>query len=201
MSRARRERLVTFRPGTVLFRPSDECRGFLAVRKGRIKVSLTGLSGREIVLYRVQPGDICLQTFGCLAEARRYSAEGVAESEVVAELIPSSEFERRMTTDAAFRAEVFSAIARRFLEFEHVVEALAFAPLPPRVARGLLRLAGDGSEVAATHAAIAAEIGSAREAVSRQIAALTRAGLVKSGRGRLTLLDRPALERLAAVAQ
>jgi CRP/FNR family transcriptional regulator len=183
--------------GTVLFRPSDECAGFLALTRGAIKVSLTSASGREIVLYRVTPGDVCLQTFGCLVEGRRYSAAGVAETALEAELIPPPEFERRMTSDPAFRAQVFASIARRFADFEHMVEALAFTALAPRVARALLRLAGGRAEAVATHEQIAVEIGSAREAVSRQLAAFGRDGLVRAGRGRIALLDRAALQRLA----
>lgn len=186
--------------GTVLFRPSDECAGFLALRRGAIKVSLTSASGREIVLYRVTPGDVCLQTFGCLVEGRRYSAEGVAETALEAELIPPPEFERRMTADPAFRAQVFASIARRFADFEHMVEALAFTALASRVAEALLRLSDGRAEAVATHEQIAVEIGSAREAVSRQLAAFGRDGLVRAGRGRIALLDRAALQRLAAGA-
>lgn len=198
--RLRRGQMISLRAGTVLFRPSDECRGFLALRCGTIKVSMSSPMGREIVLYRVQPGDVCLQTFGCLVSGRRYGAEGRAETDVTAELIPPLEFERRMAADADFRGEVLGSISRRFTDFEHMVEALAFAPLPARVARALLRLAGECGVVDATHERIAIEIGSAREVVSRQLSTMAREGLVRSGRGRVMLLDRPALERLAAAA-
>lgn len=191
-------RVFTVPAGTVLFRPSDECPGFLALRRGAIKVSLTSAGGREILLYRVSPGDVCLQTFGCLVEGRRYSAEGVAETDLEAELIPPPDFERRMTGDPEFRGQVFASIARRFADFERMVEALAFTALASRIAATLLRLAGDGAEATATHEQIAIEIGSAREAVSRQLAVFAREGLVRVARGRIALLDRPALERLAA---
>lgn len=187
--------------GTVLFRAGEPCAGFLAVRRGTIKVSLAGAVGREIVLYRVAPGEVCLQTFECLVEGGRYSAEGVAETDLEAELIPASEFQRRLAEDPEFRARLLGSIARRFHEFERMVESLAFTALAPRVARVLLRLAGEGHEVVATHERIAIEIGSAREAVSRQLAAFARAGWIRPGRGRLTLLDRPALAGLAAEAQ
>ena len=74
--------------GDVLFRPGDPCRGFIALRTGAIRVGLTSASGREILLYRVRPGDICLQTFACLVQDRSYAAEGVAESELDALLLP-----------------------------------------------------------------------------------------------------------------
>lgn len=194
-------RAMSISAGTVLFRAGEECAGFLVLRRGAIKVSLTGAVGREIVLYRVAPGDICLQTFGCLVEGRRYSAEGVAETDLEVELIPPPEFQRLMAADPEFRSRLLASIARRFFDFEHMVESLAFTALAPRVARELLRLAGDGHEVVSTHERIATEIGSAREAVSRQLAALAREGWIRPGRGRLTLLDRPSLARLASAAQ
>lgn len=183
--------------GAVLFRAGDECRGFVVVKAGCIRVSLASASGREIVLYRVRPGEICLQTFGCLVEGRRYQAEGVVEAEISGELIPPAEFNRRIVADDAFRQQVLLAVARRFADFEHVVETLAFAGLEQRVALAVLQLAGDGSEVHATHEQIAIEIGSAREAVSRQLSALSRNGFLIVHRGLIEILDRDGLSRLA----
>lgn len=183
--------------GSILFRAGDECRGFIRLKAGCIRVSLTSASGREIVLYRVRPGEVCLQTFSCLVEGRRYQAEGAAETAISGEIVPATEFSRRMRDDDGFRQEVLTAVAKRFSDFEHVVEMLAFAGLEQRVAEAILRLAGAGRDVRATHEQIAAEIGSAREAVSRQIAQLVREGLVASHRGELEILDRHAIERLA----
>lgn len=190
-------RVLSVPPGSVLFRPSDECPGFVAVKQGTIKVTLTAASGREIVLYRVAPGDVCLQTFACLAQGRRYSAHGVAETAVEAELIPRAAFERRFVEDAGFRATILGAIARRFADYEQVVETLAFIGLEARVAAALLRLADAQGVVRATHEAIATEIGSAREAVSRQLGAFAREGLVRLARGRIELGQRGALLRRA----
>jgi len=184
----------------VLFRPNDPCPGFVVVERGAIKVSLTGASGREIVLYRVAPGDVCLQTFSYLVEGRPYTAQGVAEEGLTATLIPPRDFEARFLGDAAFRRSVLGAIARRFADFEHVVETLAFTALESRVAAAVLRLAGTAPEIRATHEAIATEIGSAREVVSRQLGVLAKQGLVGLSRGRIQLLDRAGLESVARQA-
>jgi CRP/FNR family transcriptional regulator len=184
--------------GTVLFRPDDACSGFVVLREGSIRVSLTSASGREIVLYRVRPGEICLQTFTCLAEGRTYSAEGIAETELKGEVIPPGEYDRRMANDPDFRRTVFTAVAHRFADFEHLVESLASASIEARLAEALLALAGPGGEVNMTHDALASEIGSAREVVSRQLSRFERSGLVALARGKVTLVARSALERKAA---
>jgi len=182
--------------GDVLFRPDEPCRGFIALRSGSIRVGLTGASGREVVLYRVRPGEVCLQTFSCLVEGWLYAAEGVVETNVEAVLIPPVAFERMMAEDAGFRSAVLGSVAARFGDFQQVVQTLAFTGLEARVAAVLLRLADDAGAVRATHEALAAEIGSAREAVSRQLGLMARDGLVALSRGRIDILRTSALKRL-----
>lgn len=186
--------------GDVLFRPDDPCPGFITLRRGAIRVVLSSPAGREIVLYRVRPGEICLQTFSCLLEHKHYAAEGVAEEEVEALLVPPRLFDRLMAENEAFRAAVLGSVATRFSDFEQVVETLAFTGLDARVAGVLLRLADAAGTVTATHEALAAEIGSAREAVSRQLGLFARQGLVGLARGRVDIKRRGALSRLAGEA-
>ena len=187
--------------GTVLFRPDAECTGFVVVHRGSVKVSLTAENGREIVLYRVRPGGICLQTFGCLVNGSRYSAEGVAETDLELEVIPVGEFRRRVAEDAPFREQLFSAVAARFADLERLVEDVALSSVAERLARALLRLAGDGPGIDATHEALATEIGSARAVVSRQLGAFQRDGLIEITRGHITLRNRADLQALAHLAE
>lgn len=184
--------------GTVLFRPGDACRGFVVLHDGCIRVTLTAANGREVVLYRVTPGDVCLQTFGCLVEDRKYSALGVAETALVADIISPAEFHRAIGRDEAFRRRVFGAVARRFADFEQLVEDVALTGFEARLARALLRLAGAQDTVHATHEQLAVETGSGRAVVSRQLAGFAAAGHVKLERGCVTLQDRAALSRIAA---
>lgn len=185
---------------TVLFRPDAECTGFVVVHGGSVKVSLTAENGREIVLYRVRPGGICLQTFGCLVNGSRYSAEGVAETDLELEVITVGEFRRRVAEDAPFREQLFSAVAARFADLERLVEDVALSSVAERLARALLRLAGDGPVIDATHEALATEIGSARAVVSRQLGAFQRDGLIEITRGHITLRNRADLQALAHLA-
>lgn len=187
--------------GTVLFRPDAECTGFVVVHGGSVKVSLTAENGREIVLYRVRPGGICLQTFGCLVNGSRYSAEGVAETDLELEVIPVGEFRRRVAEDTAFREQLFSAVAARFADLERLVEDVALSSVAERLARALLRLAGDGAMIDATYESLATEIGSARAVVSRQLGAFQRDGLIEITRGHITLRNRADLQVLAHLAE
>jgi CRP/FNR family transcriptional regulator len=185
------------RAGDVLFQPGSACPGFLVLEKGTIRVTLTAANGREVVLYRVTAGTVCLQTFTCLVEDQHYSAEGVVEADVEGEMIPANDFRRRLAEDDAFRVLVFDGVAQRFTEYQRLVEEVALTGFDARLARVLMRLEADGF-VAATHSALAAETASGRAFVSRRLAEFARSGVVVQEKGGVRITDRAALERIAA---
>ncbi len=193
-----RPRQLAAPKGTVLFSPGQPCPGFVTLRKGTIRVTLTAANGREVVLYRVRPGDVCLQTFSCLINHQTYGAEGVAETDLDGEILPAEAFRDRLASNADFRDTVFSAVARRFSDFEQLVEEVALTGFDTRLARALLRLADGAGRVSATHERLAAETASGRAFVSRRLNEFAALGLVELGRGAIALLDVPRLERIAA---
>jgi len=178
--------------GTVLFRQGDPCAGYLRVLSGQIKVHLVGVSGRDVVLYRVKPHDVCLQTFACLTNGQAYAAEGVVEADLEAELVPTSQFQSALE-DVSFRSEVLLGVARRFGEMEQLVERMVFDTLEQRLALALLDRADKAGIVPLTHEALASECGSAREAVSRKLTLFAHDGLIDLGRGFIVVKDAAAL--------
>lgn len=197
-----RAALAALRPielprGHVIFRPGDPAQGFALILSGRIDVFLTGPTGREILLYAVEPGQSCIQTTLGLLGGDDYTGEAIAATEVNAVLIPRGLFLSLMDSAPAFRAFVFRAFAQRMQTMMHVLEKVAFQRVESRLAQALLDLARQGS-VAATHADLATRIGSAREVVSRRLESFARRGWVETDRGTVRLTDPAALARLAA---
>jgi len=77
------------------------------------------------------------------------------------------------------------------------VEALAFTELEQCVATALVRLMDGDGLARVTHEDLAVEIGSAREAVSRLLSTMAKQGILAMSRGRVQVLRRAALQRLA----
>ena len=195
---ARLDALVvqTLPRGARLFGPGERAAGFAVVLSGRVEVSLTGPSGREILLYAVEPGQSCIQsTLGLLGD-EPYSGEAICAGEVRLALIPAGMFHGLMDRSEVFRGYVFRALAMRMNDMTMLLERVAFTRVEARLAQALLELA-QGEAVEATHAELAARIGSAREVVSRRLEAMAKRGLVATDRGRVDLRDRAALRRLA----
>lgn len=183
--------------GLVLFRPGEMAAGFAVVLRGRVEVNLTGPSGREILLYAVEPGQSCVQTTLGLLGGEAYTGEAITASDVQVISIPRALFLEVMDNDASFRTFVMKSFAQRMRDITRLLERVAFGRVEARLASELLRLE-QGGKVFATHAELAARIGSAREVVTRRIDGFVREGWIDTERGEVRLLDLDALRQLAA---
>ncbi|MGE0699783.1 MAG: Crp/Fnr family transcriptional regulator [Hyphomicrobiaceae bacterium] len=190
-------RIVEVPEGRRLFGPGQAPSSFLLLLEGSVRVLQTSESGREIVLYRVAAGESCALTTACLLGYQDYIAEAVAETACRAVAIPRQTFDELIGSSAAFRQFVFMAFSRRVTDLCRVIDEVAFQRLDIRLAARLIERAQGGTSVDLTHQEIAAEIGSAREVVSRQLHELQRRGLIASTRGHIEIVDRAALEALA----
>lgn len=193
-------RIIRLPKGSRIFGPGQTPNGYVLLLEGDIRVSQVSDSGREIVLYRVLPGESCALTTACLLGDETYSAEAVAETDAVAVAVPRATFEELMARSAAFRRFVLGSFSHRVTELFKLVDEIAFQRMDVRLAHKLLELAGSSDELAITHQQLAVELGTAREVVSRQLNELQRRGWLTSGRGSLRLVDRAALGQLAREA-
>ena len=183
--------------GTVLFRPGDPCMSFVLVLAGTVRVYIPGESGREILLYRVEPGEICVLTLSNVLGGITYSAEGVTETDAQLVTIPPQQFEHALTVSPAFRRYIFSMIGRRLGEVMLLLEEITFKRLDIRLAHWLARATGDSEDhlVHKTHLDIAAALGSSREVVSRLLKEFERNGWIRLNRGNIEVLSHTELER------
>lgn len=211
LAACRQIQMVTLPAGHTVFRAGDLCSQYVIVRHGEICVRRFAENGREIVLYRVGDGQTCALTTSCLLAHEAYPAEGVTETEVQALLLPEATFQLALSLSAEFRSFVFRAFGSRLSELISLVEAVALRPIELRLAERLLMLAGcsgpPGSalgpgnhEIHKTHQELAAELGSAREVISRQLKEFERRGWLQPGRGSLRLLAPDQMRQLLSQA-
>jgi len=191
-----RSQVIRMPAGTVIFGPGKSPENMLLLLEGTVRVQQLAENGREVVLYRVTAGESCVMTTACMLAYEDYSAEGVAETDIVAAAVPRAVFDELIATSKDFRSFVFTAFSRRMTDLFHVIEDIAFRRMDIRLAQKITERAEDGT-LRATHAQLAAELGTAREVISRQLAEFQRRGWVELGRGTVTVLDADALQRLA----
>jgi CRP/FNR family transcriptional regulator, anaerobic regulatory protein len=181
--------------GGVLFDAGQPCRGFPLVLEGSVRVAKGSESGREILLYRVEPGQACILSGGCLLGHSDYSARGVTEEDVTLLSVPPELFQQLMVRFEPFRRFVFSMYGERLAEVMQLVDEVAFRKLDQRLAQLLVQR---GPVLEMTQQKLADELGSVREIVSRLLRSFESRGWVKLERERITLRDPRALAALAA---
>lgn len=192
----KRSTVIDVPKDTMIFGPGKSPDNLLLLLDGTVRVQQMAENGREIVLYRVHAGESCVMTTACLLAYEDYTAEGIAETDVKAVAIPRAVFDDMIANSPDFRNFVFTAYSRRMTDLFYVIEEIAFRRVDIRLAQRLAALADNGV-VRATHQQLAAELGTAREVISRQLQEFQRRGWVAQSRGEIRLLDQQALEKLA----
>lgn len=180
--------------GTTLFAAGQACQGFPMILSGAVRVARSAPDGRSLELYRVTPGELCVVSSSCLFGQTTLVAQGDTTEATELVLLSPAGFER-WTQEPGFRRYVFGSFADRLADLMALTEAVAFQKLDQRLAHALL---GHGSVVRATHQALADELGTVREIVSRLLKRFERAGWISVSRERIDLRNAAALRALAA---
>lgn len=184
--------------GACVFSQGQRADKYLVVTEGSVRVFARSSEGREVVLYRVEAGEMCTLTTCCMLSRSKYPAEAVTETEVRAKLLGREPFERALNESDDFRKFVFSSFSARLADIMQRMEQLVLDSVQLRLVRCLLRRAeAGGSTVQATHEQLALDIGTAREVVSRHLKGLEQEGLISMQRGSIRLLRPGALRAIS----
>jgi CRP/FNR family cyclic AMP-dependent transcriptional regulator len=181
--------------GVRVFHEGDHSDACYIVRTGDLRVTREHPDGRAIALATLGPGDI----FGELAmldgEARSASVESLSECELLA--LPAGDVRRLLAATPETTVKLVVALVRRLREANERIARQSFQTVPSRVAGVLSQLIAEeapletreGVTIQMTQADLAQLAGTSRESVSRFLATLERAGVVRVGRGRVTVLE------------
>ncbi len=185
----------SFPAATRVFHEGDHSDACYIVRSGSFRVTREHSDGRAITLATLGPGDL----FGELAmldgEVRSASVEALTDGELLA--LPASEVRALLGRHPEITVKLVAALVRRLRAANERISRQSFQTVPSRVAGVLSQLAAeetprgaDGREVTIrmNQADLAQLAGTSRESVSRFLAELERAGVVRPGRGRVTVL-------------
>ena len=189
---------VTLEPGSQFLKAGEDVDVFAVLTSGSLRVYAMGENGREITLYGVEPGECCMVNVLCLISDIPSPATAVAEETTEAVIFSRETFLKWLDQRADMRAFVFGITANRVGTMMALVEEVAFQRLDCRLAGYLVQRVGQGTVLATTHDAIAADLGTAREVVSRLLKSFERQHAVKLARGSITVTNAAFLARLAS---
>ena len=178
---------------------SGGCTGAILVESGCLRTYLPSEDGREITLYRLFPGDICMLSASCVLNAITFDVAVDAEEDSSCVIIAGNTLAALAERSLPVKVFALEAAVDRFSEVMWVMQQILFMSFDRRLAVFLWdETAKSGSDtVNLTHEQIARYMGTAREVVTRMLRYFTAEGIVESRRGTVRILDRDRLRALA----
>ena len=188
--------------GSVIHRDHLECTGLVLVGSGQLRAYILLEDGREVTIYRLLDGDVCLFSASCILHNIQFDVSIEAEKDTQVLVIPPEVYRALMEESAPVANYTNDLMSSRFSEVMWRIEQIMWKSFDRRLANFLLEESAlEGTDtLSITHEKIAQHLGSAREVVTRMLRCFQQEGLVKLSRSRVELLDRKGLARLARSA-
>ena len=189
---------VRFERGTNIHN-GNECTGVILIRSGSLRLYILSEEGKEITLYRLFPGDMCMLSASCVLDTITFDVFVDSEEDSECIVIGGCAFEdvsRRIPEVKIFALE--TALSR-FSDVMWVMQQILFMSMDKRLAIFLLdEMSKTGSDtVKLTHEQIAKYMGSAREVVSRMLKYFATEGIISASRSEgIKIIDKKRLRSL-----
>ncbi|HIY09739.1 MAG TPA: Crp/Fnr family transcriptional regulator [Candidatus Anaerofilum excrementigallinarum] len=184
--------------GDVTHRPRQGCRGLQLVCEGQLRVYILSEEGRQVTLYRVYAGQVCVMSSSCLLDSLVFDVfvEAVEDTRLLT--LPSAALAPVLQRRPEAELYLYKTATHRFSEVMWRVQQILFLAADRRVAIFLWEeFQRTGPVLRLTQEEIARYIGSAREVVSKVLKYFVQEGMVTLERGQIALVDTEKLRRLA----
>lgn len=183
--------------GTLLHSGSTDCTGLLLVQHGQLRAYILSEEGREITLYRLLEGDICLFSASCMMRSIQFEVMIEAEKDTELWIIPADSYKSVMDQSAPLANFTNEVMAGRFSDVMWLLEQILWKRFDQRLAGFLLEESAlEGTDVLKiTHETIGSHLGNPREVVTRMLRYFQNEGLVKLARGTVEITNRAAMQK------
>ena len=192
-------RSVHYAKGARVHSPLESCVGILLLRSGQLRSYLLSEDGRDVTLYRLFGGEVCILSASCVMDAVNIDLYIDAEEDTEALCISAGIFRQLMQENVYVRCYAYQMTAERFSDTMWTMQQILFMSADRRLAIFLtdeLAKTG-GADLRMTHDQMAKYMGSAREVVSRMLKYFAQEGWVRLYRGGVQVLDKKKLQALA----
>lgn len=181
----------SYEKGSVLHYGGRECAGVQIIRKGQARVFVTSPAGGEITLFRLLGGDVSILSAACMMRGLDIELDMEIEEDSVICTIPKILYKEISDKNAKVKDYTLEMISERFSDIMWLFNQYVFSNVASRLADSILehRALGGTDNLTITHDALARDIGTAREVVTRLLKQFQTDGLVRLTRGHVEVLD------------
>ncbi|MGH3645734.1 MAG: Crp/Fnr family transcriptional regulator [Micromonosporaceae bacterium] len=188
--------MKTYAAGELIYSPHAPVETLFILKQGRVRVFRVSAEGRALTTAIIAPGTV----FGDMVLLGQHMYDNFAEAldASVVCVMSREDVHRFLLSDQRIAARITEILGRRLAEMERRLADTVFKSVPQRLAATLVTLAGDqrrlgvgpkAATVRLTHEQLAALVGTSRETATKVLNDLSERGLIRLGRGRITLLD------------
>jgi CRP/FNR family cyclic AMP-dependent transcriptional regulator len=190
-----------FTAGEMVFSEGEPCRGLYVIESGQVKVFKTSPDGREQVLLINGPGSSVAEL--PVFDGGAYPASASAVSDAVLLEVRKEDVRQLCLEHPEVALKILRVVGSRLRHLVEMIEELSFTTVRQRLAALLVRQAqaegtpgprGVQFDLPGTHQELAAQIGTVRELVSRNLSRLQSTGVIRMEGRRVTVEDLKALE-------
>jgi CRP/FNR family transcriptional regulator len=175
--------------GKDVFVEGDRVHAIALLVSGVVRVYQIGETGREITLYRFGLGQSCILTANAILNQQTFPAIATVERDAEAIMVPADAFREWVRRYDVWRSFLFELLSQRLVSVMAIVEEVAFRRMDTRLAAFLLERSRLAGPLRMTHQEVAAELGSAREVISRILEDFASQGLIRVSRGLIEVVD------------
>jgi CRP/FNR family transcriptional regulator len=189
---------VSYRKGCNLHSTDNECLGVLLIKSGSLRVYILSEDGREVTLYCLSPGDICVLSASCILNSITFDVHIAAEIDTDTYLINIETFSKLSSKNVYVENFAYKNTMERFSDVMWTMEQILFMSFDKRLATFLLDeiSKSNSTDLYLTHEQIAKFIGSAREVVSRMLKVFQTNGILTQSRGMIHIINKNKLRNL-----
>lgn len=198
-ARATRKR---FQKDEQLFAEGDPCTGLYLVAAGRIRIFKLSASGREQILAVEGPGSSFAEL--PVFDGGDYPAAASALEDTEVLFVSRKDFQNFCREHPDVALKVIAVVGSRLRRLVGIIEELSFTTVRQRLITAILRLAeashtrskeGVHIELPKSHQDLAAELGTVRELVSRNLSRLQAEGFLELEGRKIVVRDLAGLRR------
>ena len=190
--------LLSVKKNSLIQNTSAGCSGILIIKQGTLRVYTLSEQGKEITLYRLNTGDICILSASCVIRDITFDIyiDTLTDCQLI-QILPCA-FARVMQENIHLEALTYKLATQRLCTVTWAMQQMIFTSFDKRLAEFLLNESrSTGSdEINMTHEQIAKLMGAAREVVTRMLKYFSNENYVQLMRGKVKVLNKQALEKL-----
>jgi CRP/FNR family transcriptional regulator len=190
---------IKYEKGTCLSGSDDSCAGVFLIRSGTLRVYMLSEDGKDLTLFRLNPGEICILSASCVLKLIRFEVLIEADTECRILVVNANFFSDLAARNVWVENFSYKVAAERFSDVMEAIQRIFFLSVDKRLANFLLEEIerNNTNVVPVTHEQIARYIGSAREVVSRTLKSFYVLGAVELSRGGIKIVDKKLLQSMS----